>query len=561
MNKLWVLVKKDVRLIWRSKIYMLALFGVPFIFAVMLGSAFNNSDPYSIVIGVYSNDYGSDKTSVIEALGKDFTVLRWHSEQSCVDAMKRNVVHTCMILPEKFDFYGDDVNQIVFYVDGSRVNLVWMILNVLDSRLRIFSSDLSLGFAQNFMVVLAGLKDSYDALQGHLLTADARAGSILERIGELGALLGTESAQNVQRVLGEALQEQGSIQTSLNSVYAQLSTHIGEEQQRTDELQEQIDALGVSNSSKEELNDKIGEIEKALTASKERLAELNAAIVGLSGLGEKQKEAEMQSIEVMSVLQEARMLQKDALSGMNDMDGVLDIMNGSMAENEHLFSLIQVRNASKVAMPFVTEVRSIAVLGSYLSYLFPTLLMMLSAFGAIFLSSSMIVLEKKSRARLRNYFTPTSFFTFFSAHIISVLLVLLPAVFAFVVLSIFFGVQIHFLIFFILFLVAFLFVLMGMCIGYISKSEQGNALLNVVFASILVFFSNTIIPIESTSGIVEKIIRYNPLVVGEVILRKVLLYDVQISMLLADLSLLLLFVLIFGVVAFSFSLITRRRES
>jgi len=559
MNSLWALVKKDLRLIWRSKSYMLALLVVPILLAVILSGAFYNSEPYSITLGVYSTDYDDDKISIVETLAKDFAVLRWHSNQSCIDAMKQNVVNACIILPEEFDFYGDETNQIVFYVDESRVNLVWMILNTLNNGLRDYSSDVSFGFAQNFLIVFTGFQDNYEVLQKNLRIADEQVNSTLEYSKGLETKLGVESAHNVQKTLSEAVREQESVQRELNNVYAELSARIEEGRSWIDTLEDHMDALSISNSSKQELNSDIEELGRVWSSSEDRLEELDLALTGLNSLGKKQKDAEKQSIEVMSGLQEANVLQKTVLSGIDDIEGALMIMNKTITESERLFSLIQVQNASKVAMPFMTDIRSISTRGSYFSYLFPTLVMILSAFGAVFLSSSMVVLEKKSRARLRNYFTPAGFSTFFFAHVSSVLLVVVPAVFAFVGVSAFFGVGVHFSVFLILFLVVCLFLLMGMCLGHISKSEQGNAMLSVVVVSILVFFSNTIIPIESVSGVVEKIIRFNPLVMGELALRKVLLYETPWSVLLTDVSFLLLLVLVFGIAAFSISVITLRR--
>ncbi len=64
-----------------------------------------------------------------------------------------------------------------------------------------------------------------------------------------------------------------------------------------------------------------------------------------------------------------------------------------------------------------------------------------------------------------------------------------------------------------------------MFIGYSFRSEETSILAAIGVASLLMFFSNTIFPVEAISASLKNIAVYNPLVITDSLLKKMILFD------------------------------------
>ena len=79
-----------------------------------------------------------------------------------------------------------------------------------------------------------------------------------------------------------------------------------------------------------------------------------------------------------------------------------------------------------------------------------------------------------------------------------------------------------------------LFVLLGMLIAYVFKAEQTITLVTISFGSLLLFLSDVILPIESMPLLVQSIVKFNPFLISEQLLKKVILFGVEFSSLVPD---------------------------
>ena len=73
-------------------------------------------------------------------------------------------------------------------------------------------------------------------------------------------------------------------------------------------------------------------------------------------------------------------------------------------------------------------------------------------------------------------------------------------------------------------MIASIFIFIGMIIGYLFNTKQSVSLASISLAIILFFFSNTLLPLEIMSSATRKILLYNPFVIGESIIKKMLLF-------------------------------------
>jgi ABC-type multidrug transport system permease subunit len=94
------------------------------------------------------------------------------------------------------------------------------------------------------------------------------------------------------------------------------------------------------------------------------------------------------------------------------------------------------------------------------------------------------------------------------------------------------------------------FILLGMFIGYIFKNEETSTLGAIAAASLMLFFSNTILPIETLPETIRKIVNFNPFVLAEGAFKKLVLFGADIGAVTSSILYLVCFVVIFFVLAF-----------
>jgi ABC-2 type transport system permease protein len=190
--------------------------------------------------------------------------------------------------------------------------------------------------------------------------------------------------------------------------------------------------------------------------------------------------------------------------------------------------------------------------------LFPTIISLIALFGGILLSASFILKERKTKAYFRNFMTPTMNLTFLVADYLTCLLILMCQ---FVL--VFFGVYFIFEIslpvgygelFVMLLLSLSVFIFIGTFVGYLFKSEEAIIFTSVLVASLMMLFSNTILPIETFLGSLKSLAEFNPFVVCDSALRKIMLFGYGFNELLTEIYILLAF----GIIFFVLSLIWRK---
>ena len=97
-----------------------------------------------------------------------------------------------------------------------------------------------------------------------------------------------------------------------------------------------------------------------------------------------------------------------------------------------------------------------------------------------------------------------------------------------------------------LLLITTTFILLGMIVGYLFSSEETATIGAISLGTILLFFSNTIIPLETISSGFKELVNYNIFVIGESILRKLILFESSLSGVKNELGILAVYILVFA---------------
>ena len=192
--------------------------------------------------------------------------------------------------------------------------------------------------------------------------------------------------------------------------------------------------------------------------------------------------------------------------------------------------------------PITTNIQPVVPEKTYLSYLFPSLIILLILMVSIMLSSNLVIMEKTSRAYFRNFTTPTSDITFIGANYLTTFIVALLQVIIVLIIAAFIfktdllaGIA---LVLLIAFLAITIFSFIGLIIGHFYSSEETASIASISIASLFLLLSNLILPLESMPQAVIRIAQYNPFVMASELLKKAILFGATIQSVYMDLIIL-----------------------
>ena len=140
-HSVWKIIKKNFKVLFRAKASALIIILGPLLIIFLAGLAFDNTNVYRVNIGVYSTSYNALSESFIEKLTENrFKIDKYNAEEKCSEAIKEGVIHTCIVFAPDFTIGDQTKNEIIFYVDYSRINLVYMVMETLSEKISARSS-------------------------------------------------------------------------------------------------------------------------------------------------------------------------------------------------------------------------------------------------------------------------------------------------------------------------------------------------------------------------------------------------------------------------------------
>jgi len=463
MFKLIEIIKKNFRLLTRSKSSALIVLLGPLLLILLISMAFNTTSLYDIKIGTYSGAYSELSNDIVEKLNQDeFNVVMINSQDECINSIKSNDLHVCAVFPDNLGVNSDE--SIQFYVDQSRMNLVYIIINSISTKVSVTSTELSTALT--------------NTLLNSINTADTK-------ISEMSGIVKQLSVD-----LEEVKENVGDVQTVLSDISN--GTNVTS-------LNDQADLLNLTGDAGVLVNSYRSLVNSILSETEDSNSSLNDAGLKL--------EAQIKNVK--------------------------DVKN-DLSKISNTFNSIEVKEVSKIVSPISTEIKPISSESTHFDYTFPALLVIVLLFSGLLVSSTMILEEKESKAFFRNFITPTPNFMFVIGNYLSNLLVVLSQVIViFIVLYLFSKAMIsqdmitNLII--IIVLTASVFILLGMLIGYLFKSGETANLAVISLACILLFFSNTILPLETLPLTIRSVAGYNPFIIGVDALKEILLFKAPLN--------------------------------
>lgn len=503
--KFFKAIGKNFKILFRSKTSLLALILGPLFIVFMVGLAFNSSSSMDISLGYTSQDNTTLTQEFIDALSENsYTISFFNSKNICVDQLKQGLVHACLIFPEDFKIEEGNSKEITFVVDKSRMNLVYAIIDGVSEQIGLQSDQLSQSLTDVLINTLDSTSSNIDSNLASLVSVQNRLSNSID------------NADTINNNLGNMDLEMGTVDTDFMTDFENLHGY-------TENINEEINDYESNSSLKSFVNDEYDDSVSFLASLETKL---NSTSSGLNDLANRLSDAEDLTEESQNSISS---LQED----INSISEDISIVRSDLESSSYNINNIHITSSNQIVNPITTKIETITTDDNQLSVLFPYALILIIMFIAMLLASTLVVIEKKSRAAFRVFTTPTRdefylFSTFLTAFIIlsaQISLILLLSKYFFIdMITANIGINIL-----ILSLASAFFIILGMAIGYIFSSQQSTNMASISIAAIFLFISNLILPLETVSKHLQAISQFNPFVLTSEMLRKSFLFESSIQ--------------------------------
>jgi len=480
--KLFYIIKKNFKLLTRNKGSALVVLLGPLVLMLLISLSFNNSTLFDIKIGAYSESYSELSESVLAQLeDEQYKVVKLESEQECIDSVKSGNLQLCLSIPKDLDVKSSE--SLTFYVDNSKINLVYLITNTISSKISLKSEELSTDLTTQIVNVLNDANVKIAAESPNIPSVETTLSSTESKIAEVNSQISG---------LKPISSEVSNVKTSINA--------------------SNLDFANLTSLASE-LDSKIAE----LKSSSNDLSSLSSQIA----------------------------LEKEKINKLNSaLNSILTNINS-----------IEIKEIGKIVNPISTEITPVTSGSTHLGNAFPALLMIVLMFTGIVLSAATVMDEKTSKAYLRNYISPTPSILFIIGdYIFSLLIMILQVIVIFLVIILATKAPVNYTellnVLGAIILIASVFILLGMFIGYIFKNSETSNMASISIAAILLFFSSTVLPLETLPATIREIVKYNPFVLGESLLRQVIIFKETLEASYLIMSIFVLYIAVLAVLTY-----------
>ena len=488
MVKLLEVIKKNFKILIRSKSSALIILFGPLLLILLVGTAFNTSAFYDIKVGSYSPNYNELSNSILEKLQQDqYKIFKTKSQEGCINGVKTGAYHLCVIIPENLTVSQEADNTIQVYADQSRMNLVFALRSAIIDKVGERSKELSESLTS---IVVGQLEDAKSSL---------------------------EEKQAVVKILKNSNEQFTSGLVNIETETANLNLGddniIGQFKNKTAELKLQ------TNDTRT-----LTEIDDIIKVLEQKISAIESASDAIANT--------VPSLKETAIAESSQLVDLERTSNK--------IISSVEA--------IKVRDVETLVSPIKTSTHTVTTEKTHVNYLFPTLIMMVVMFVSLLLSCITVIREKVSKAYFRNYISPTKAGLFIVAtYLTNILIIVLQLA---IVLSVMLFIQPEISNTLLnmgaaILVITSSFILLGMIVGYIFNSEETATIGAISLGTILLFFSNTIVPLETLPSSIQRIVDFNMFVVSDTILRNIIIFGLGLNESLPEIQILLIHIAIF----------------
>ncbi|MFP4567645.1 MAG: ABC transporter permease [Candidatus Woesearchaeota archaeon] len=552
-------LKKNMKILARSKGSALVVLLAPLIIVFIIGLGFMEDVDQKLNIGVHTKESSTLADRYIQSFNTtEHNIIIYDSEKLCASSIEEGITVLCAVFSEDFEIRDGAKNELIFYVDESRMNLVDRLISSFSTSLGTESSEISEELANQLINIVEVANKKAEESLANIITTRAQIQTATNNIDT--AKKETNAMDTTKETISTS-----NIQTKLNTVETEFDDIKSKAQTVVNE------ALEIEfNETQTELENAIDTLNTTIYNSKgtERIDELQTALATLS----------VSITKITDRIDKADKSKQEITNDLNQLQTSINTISQNTDElktkQEEILAEIQsfeLRSARSITNPVTTNVQSVSSTNTRLTYSFSYLLTLAILFIGLMLASTLVYMEKDSKAFFRNFTTPTTqkyfmYINYLTALIIIALQTIIILAIAHYTLSVPILTN-PIVTIMILLLGITLFISMGLLIGTVSSTSEAVTMSNIVIGSVFLFLSNLILPLETLSPIVAKIASFNPYVIVSESLRRAMLFDAgfeqvypDIIMLSAYIAIIMTLMIIINQLGFKHYIASRRHR-
>lgn len=551
MQNILKLIRVNLKILLNSKKTAILLILGPLLLVSLAVLAFDNSNSYNLRLGIFAESPTDLGSAYIKSLkDNDFKIVRFKEEDSCINSLKKGDTHSCIV------FKHGEKDEIFFYVDYSKLSLVSELESVMGYEASKKAEEIGGNLTNELLAKLEATKKEISDNRDIIISLTTDNEDINKQIQDLSSHLSQLNLRIKLDLSNESLSvSESNFLSWVDSINSQTSEIIQKYRDMADAVESRLRNSAISEGDQLEVAQILSDGKDELRVLSERLritTDITSSDVGdltdmVNGV--------VQNIENLES-------QLNSLSGFKHTSTVkLNRIQHSLDQNlikyialQNVFNNIE-NNINSIEIsedsfnPIKTVIKPVSSVKTKFNYVFPVILVLIVMFTGILLSSTLVILERESPAYFRNFMSPTKKSTFtLSLFLTSFLILSIQFLVLIVIASFFLGksilLNLHTFMFS-LSVVVSTFALLGMVIGNFFRTEEMAIFAGVSVSSLLLVFSDLILPLESMPVYLSAVFQYNPFVVSIAILKKILLFDLSFSFIIGNLLVLIAYILIF----------------
>ena len=216
MKNFFSCIQKDIKNFGRSKFSAFIAVVVPLLVALLISSTFSMNELQEIKVSVYSKSYSSLTESILANFEKQsFKIFKENDETSCTNSVREGNNQICVVFPGDLSKEGNAEN-VVFYVDNSRINIAYTLIDEVKTSIGIESSEISLDLVNVLIEKINNAKKDIESGEVIIESAASDANAIQTNSEEMKGTI--PDLSNVLFLLDKAKTVAGKLNTSDSDV-------------------------------------------------------------------------------------------------------------------------------------------------------------------------------------------------------------------------------------------------------------------------------------------------------------------------------------------------------
>ncbi|MDI3474106.1 MAG: type transport system permease protein, partial [Candidatus Woesearchaeota archaeon] len=435
LGKLREVIKKEFLTLIRSRFSSLIVIIGPLLIVFMVGLAFDTSGYHNIKLAVYSDEYSELTESYIDALSDNaYRVFKLSSQEECIQAVRSGTHHACIIFSPDLRVEADSNSSIDIYIDNSQLNLAGLIQDAIFKKISNRTTELSQSLSQKLLDVFEDINDELTIRKKSIIALTTQND---ELITTTNSIISSSQGMTVDFDISDfKVLELSSAISSASRSFSQygeiIDDSVSDLMSSLEEIESEASSLNINESYKSALYSAIDSAKELASniSNQDSFEAVESNIASLSSYVssiENQLKSLASEISSMNEARNKLISQTQAMKQtlVNQLSKIMEIQAGINAI-EDMIADIEIKDSELISQPIKTTVSPVLVNETHLSYLFPNLLVLIVMFVSLLLSSTLVQMERNSKAHFRNLIIPSNKTVFsLGTFLVTLLLVLI----------------------------------------------------------------------------------------------------------------------------------------